>query len=111
MGSASPEQMELQNRRGGQVWTAATVAVPDKNSWVKLSSGEQELTVFKLRVWQLDYQRAGQVKSGASLHAVRDSMHKNLVGQGNEIAKYPANYSAALLSHDGIKHIKLKHVR
>ena len=85
-----------------------TTAVPDKNSLVTLSSGEQELTVFKLRVWQLDYQRAGQVKSGASLHAVRDSMHKNLVGQGNETAKYPANYSAALLSHDGIEISNLK---
>ena len=78
-----------------------TTVVPDKNSLVRSSSGEQELIVFKLRVWQLDFKGAGQVKSGASLHAVRDSMHKNLVGQGNETAKYPANYPAALLSHDG----------
>ena len=56
---------------------------------VPLPEGGWKQTSFKLRIWQLDFRRAGQVKSGASLHAVRDCLHKNLVGVGNETAKYP----------------------
>lgn len=67
-----------------------TTTVPCKTSLVQASSGpEQKLNSLKLRLWQLDFKLAGQVKAGASLHAVRDCMHKNLVGQGNETAKYP----------------------
>jgi len=65
--------------------------VPAKQDlWHELPDGASTAKTLKLRVWQLDFRRAGQVKAGASLHAVRDCLHKNLVGIGNETAKYPA---------------------
>ena len=57
----------------------------------ELPDGASFAKAFKLRVWQLDFRRAGQVKAGASLHAIRDCLRKNLVGVGNETAKYPAS--------------------
>jgi len=67
---------------------ATTVPQPSE---MVLESGETEqaLKILKFRVWQFDFRRAGQVKSGASLHAVRDCLHKNLAGVGNETHKYP----------------------
>ena len=73
--------------------------VPDRDASVKSSSGQEaeaRLATLKLRLWQLDFKQAGQVKAGAALHAVRDCIHKNLVGQGNETAKYPAQTSALM---------------
>ena len=61
--------------------------------WGELPDGASSAKTFKLRIWQLDFRRAGQVKAGASLHAVRDCVRKNLVGIGNETAKYPATAS------------------
>lgn len=73
--------------------------VPAKDSVVQWSGAEQHLKAMKFRVWQLDYRRVGQVKSGAALHAIRDCMHKNLAGPGNETAKYPAPSSACAHAH------------
>jgi hypothetical protein len=71
--------------------------VPAKQDlWHELPDGASSAKTFKLRVWQLDFRRAGQVKAGASLHAIRDCLHKNLVGVGNETAKYPATASGLL---------------
>jgi hypothetical protein len=101
------EALEAECRQVLQLQPGAyTTSVPDKASLVKSSSEvEKKLTVLKLRVWQLDFKRAGQVKSGASLHAVRDCLRKNLVGVGNETAKYPARCSvncSGLLSFDRV---------
>lgn len=59
------------------------------SSFSDSSAGESRPATFKLRLWQVDFRRTGQVKAGASLHAIRDCVHKNLVGRGNETAKYP----------------------
>jgi len=65
--------------------------VPAKQElWDELSDGAKTAKTLKLRIWQLDFRGAGQVKAGASLHAIRDCLHKNLVGSGNETGKYPA---------------------
>jgi hypothetical protein len=67
-----------------------------KDLWHELPDGAGAAQPFKLRIWQLDFRRAGQVKAGASLHAIRDCLHKNLVGIGNETAKYPVTASVWL---------------
>ena len=71
--------------------------VPAKQElWDELSDGAKTAKTLKLRIWQLDFRRAGQVKAGASLHAIRDCLHKNLVGIGNETAKHPVTASVWL---------------
>ena len=65
--------------------------VPAKQDlWHELPDGASSAKAFKLRAWQMDFRRAGQVKAGASLHAIQDCLHKDLVGVGNKTAKYPA---------------------